>query len=75
MKPSKIYLSQSHMSGYEQKYIQEVFNSDGVVYKDHNLDSFEESLENYLGNHFCVGVLNSGTAAIPKFDFIRSQSW
>lgn len=64
MKPSKIYLSQPHMSGYEQKYIQEVFNTDGVDNKDHNLAGFEESLENYLGNHSFVGVLNSGTAAI-----------
>jgi hypothetical protein len=31
------------MSGYEQKYIQEVFNTDGVDNKDHNLAGFEES--------------------------------
>lgn len=64
MKPSKIYLSQSHMSGHEQKYIQEIFNPDGVDYKEHNLAGFEKGLENYLGNHSFVGVLNSGTAAI-----------
>lgn len=64
MKPPKIYLSQSHMSGHEQKYIQEIFNSDGVDYKEQNLAGFEEGLENYLGNDSFVGVLNSGTAAI-----------
>jgi dTDP-4-amino-4,6-dideoxygalactose transaminase len=64
MKPSKIYLSQSHMSGHEQKYIREVFNPDGVDYKDCNLAGFEEGLENYLGNNSFVGVLNSGTSAI-----------
>lgn len=64
MKLPKIYLSQSHMSGHEQKYIQEIFNSDGVDYKEQNLAGFEEGLENYLGNDSFVGVLNSGTAAI-----------
>ncbi|WP_310557766.1 DegT/DnrJ/EryC1/StrS family aminotransferase [Flavobacterium sp.] len=64
MKTSKIYLSQSHMSGNEKKYINEVFNPYAVDYKDYNLDSFEEVLENYLGNNSFVGVLNSGTAAI-----------
>jgi len=52
------------MSGHEQKYIQEIFNSDGVDYKEQNLAGFEEGLENYLGNDSFVGVLNSGTAAI-----------
>ena len=64
MKPSKIYLSQSQMSGYEQKYIQEVFNPDWIDQKDYNLTIFEKELENYLANNSFVGVLNSGTAAI-----------
>ncbi len=64
MKPTKIYLSQSHMSGHEQKYIQEIFNPNLVGHKDFNLISFEKCLENYLENNSFVGVLNSGTAAI-----------
>lgn len=64
MKSSKIYLSQSHMSGHEQKYIQEVFNPNWINDRDYNLASFEKVLENYLENNSFVGVLNSGTAAI-----------
>lgn len=64
MKPSKIYLSQSHMSGHEQKYIREIFNPDLVGNKDFNVINFEKCLESYLENNSFVGVLNSGTAAI-----------
>ena len=64
MKPFKIYLSQSHMSGREQKYIQEVFNPDWPALRDNNLTGFEKGLEDYLGSNSFVGVLNSGTAAL-----------
>jgi len=64
MKSSKIYLSQSHMSGHEQKYIQEVFNPDWSDPRDYNLGGFEKGLEDFLGNNSFVAVLNSGTAAI-----------
>ena len=64
MKPFKIYLSQSRMSGREQKYIQEVFNPDWPALRDSNLTGFEKGLEDYLGSNSFVGVLNSGTAAL-----------
>lgn len=64
MKSSKIYLSQSHISGNEQKYIQEIFNPDWINHRDDHLASFEKVLENYLENNAFVGVVNSGTAAI-----------
>ena len=64
MKPSKIYLSQSHMSGYEKKYIQEVFNPDWSDPRDYNLVGFENGLEDFFENKFFVAALNSGTAAI-----------
>lgn len=64
MNNSQIWISTPHMGGNEQKYIQEIFNPNRVDYKDYNLHSFEECLENYLGNNSFVAVLNSGTAAI-----------
>lgn len=63
MKPSEIYLSQSHMSGLEQKYVQEALN-DVIAQKGLNLTGFEKDLENYLGENSFIGALNSGTAAL-----------
>lgn len=45
-------------------YIQEVFHSDGVNYKNHNLASFEKILENYLGHDSFVSSLSFRTAYI-----------
>lgn len=64
MKPSEIYLSQSHMSGLEQKYVLEALNSDVITSKGLQLTNFEKKLENYLEQDCFVGALNSGTAAI-----------
>ena len=38
------------MSGNEKKYIDKVFYTYDIDYKNYNLNSFEECLENYLGN-------------------------
>ncbi|WP_317173124.1 DegT/DnrJ/EryC1/StrS family aminotransferase [Flavobacterium soyangense] len=64
MKPSKIYLSQPHMSGHEQNYVQEAFDANLLASEGSNLNSFEQDLEKYLGNQSHVGALSSGTSAI-----------
>ncbi len=60
----KIWLSLAHMSGEEQKYIQEAFDTNWVVPLGPNVNAFEELLDDYLGRDKKVVALVSGTAAI-----------
>lgn len=66
-----IYLSLAHMSGKEQKYIQEAFDTNWVVPLGPNVDGFEQDLERFLTLNSQLSTLNynvvalsSGTAAI-----------
>ncbi|MFC2152096.1 DegT/DnrJ/EryC1/StrS family aminotransferase [Bacteroidota bacterium] len=60
---SKIWLSSPHMSGKEQKYIEEAFDTNWIAPLGPNVDGFEQDIQNYLNvNH--VAALSSGTAAI-----------
>lgn len=60
----KIWLSLAHMSGEEQKYIQEAFDTNWVVPLGPNVNAFEELLTNHLGNRKKVVALISGTSAL-----------
>lgn len=60
----KIWLSLAHMSGEEQKYIQEAFDTNWVVPLGPNVNAFEELLTKHLGNKKKVVALISGTAAL-----------
>lgn len=60
----KIWLSLAHMSGEEQKYIQEAFDTNWVVPLGPNVNAFEDALKSYLGENKPVIALVSGTAAI-----------
>lgn len=51
------------MSGLEQRFIQEAFDSNLIAPFGVHIDAFELQLENHLGSGF-VALLNSGTAAI-----------
>jgi dTDP-4-amino-4,6-dideoxygalactose transaminase len=64
MKDYKIWLSLAEMGGGEQKYIQEAFDTNWVVPLGPNVDVFERTLENYIGNNKHVVTLSSGTAAV-----------
>jgi dTDP-4-amino-4,6-dideoxygalactose transaminase len=64
MSNSKIWLSSPHMSGFEQKYIQEAFDTNWIAPVGANLNRFEQDLENYLNQDVFVGALSSGTAAL-----------
>lgn len=62
MKP--IYLCLAHMSGQEQTFIQEAFDTNWVVPLGPNVNGFEEDLQLYLGHDKHVAALASGTSAI-----------
>lgn len=64
MSNNRIYLSLAKMSGEEQKYIQEAFDTNWVVPLGPNVNAFEEELENYIGEEKQVAALSAGTAAI-----------
>ncbi len=60
----KILLCLAHMSGNEQKFIQEAFDTNWVVPLGPNVNAFEENLETFLGEDRHVAALSAGTAAI-----------
>lgn len=62
-KHDKIFLSPPHMSGREQKYIEEAFDLNWIAPLGNNVDGFENELAKY-NNINDVAVVNSGTAAI-----------
>ncbi len=60
----RIYLCLAHMSGQEQKFIQEAFDTNWVVPLGPNVNGFEEDLKRFVGEDKEVVALSSGTAAI-----------
>lgn len=62
-KNDRIYLSSPHMSGHEQKYIQEAFNQNWIAPLGPNVDEFENCLASYCEVNEAA-ALSSGTAAI-----------
>jgi len=61
----RIYLSSPHMSdeGYEEKYVQEAFDTNWIAPLGKNVDMFEEELTEMVGIDHAT-ALASGTAAI-----------
>ena len=64
MNNKRIYLCLAHMSGKEQDYIKEAFDTNWVVPLGPNVNAFEADLEAYLGEDKKVVALSAGTAAI-----------
>lgn len=60
----RIYLCLAHMSGKEQQFIQEAFDTNWVVPLGPNVNGFEEDLKQFVGQDKEVVALSSGTAAI-----------
>ncbi len=60
----RIYLCLAHMSGQEQKFIQEAFDTNWVVPLGPNVNGFEEDLKHFVEENKEVVALSSGTAAI-----------
>ncbi|WP_404455389.1 aminotransferase class I/II-fold pyridoxal phosphate-dependent enzyme [Virgibacillus necropolis] len=59
----RLYLSSPHMSGNEQKYIQEAFDLNWIAPLGNNVDGLEKELATY-NNIGGATVVTSGTAAI-----------
>ncbi len=59
----KIYLSSPHMSGNEQKYLDEAFATNWIAPLGPHVEAFERELADYVGLNGAV-VLSSGTAAL-----------
>ena len=60
----RIYLCLAHMSGKEQQFIQEAFDTNWVVPLGPNVNGFEEDLRRFVAQDKEVVALSSGTAAI-----------
>lgn len=60
----RIYLCLAHMSGAEQAFIKEAFDTNWVVPLGPNVNGFEEDLKQFAGGGKEVVALSSGTAAV-----------
>lgn len=60
----RIYLCLAHMSGAEQAFIQEAFDTNWVVPLGPNVNGFEDDLKNFVGEGKEVVALSAGTAAV-----------
>ena len=60
---SKIWLSSPHMSGNEQKYINEAFESNWGAPLGKNIDEFENQVSQYTGTKYAAAA-TTGTAAL-----------
>lgn len=60
----RIWLSLAHMSGEEQEFIREAFDTNWVVPLGPNVNGFEQDLAAFLGKRRHVVALSAGTAAI-----------
>lgn len=64
MNDKPIYLCLAHMSGREQDYIKEAFDTNWVVPLGPNVNGFEQDIKDYLGSEKEIVALSAGTAAI-----------
>lgn len=64
MKKERILLCLAHMSGNEQRFIEEAFAENWVVPLGPNVNEFERLLENFMGHDKKVVALSAGTAAL-----------
>mgnify|MGYP003288394604 CR=1 FL=1 len=60
----RIYLCLAHMSGNEQKFIQEAFDTNWVVPLGPNVNGFEQDLKDFVGENKEIVALSAGTAAV-----------
>ena len=60
----RIYLCLAHMSGKEQDFIREAFDTNWVVPLGPNVNAFEEELKHFIGENKEGVALSAGTAAI-----------
>ena len=61
---NRIYLCLAHMSGEEQKFIKEAFDTNWVVPLGPNVNGFEDDLKLFVGENKEIVALASGTSAV-----------
>nr|WP_321223485.1 aminotransferase class I/II-fold pyridoxal phosphate-dependent enzyme [uncultured Psychroserpens sp.] len=61
---SKIWLSSPHMSGKEQSYVNNAFETNWIAPLGPHVNGFENAIQDYLQENSHVAALSSGTAAI-----------
>lgn len=61
---NRIWLSLAHMSGQEQSFIKDAFDTNWVVPLGPNVNGFEVDLSTYLGTNSHLVALSAGTAAL-----------
>ena len=59
----RILLSPPHLNGYEEKFVQEAFESNWIAPMGPNVNMFEQEMRDYVGIEGAV-ALSSGTAGI-----------
>lgn len=64
MSRNRIYLCLAHMSGEEQKFIKEAFDTNWVVPLGPNVNGFEDDLKQFVGENKEIVALSAGTAAV-----------
>ncbi|MHA7831053.1 MAG: DegT/DnrJ/EryC1/StrS family aminotransferase [Flagellimonas sp.] len=60
----KIWLSPPHMGGSEETYVKEAFKTNWIAPLGPNVQQFEKSIEDFVGNNTYAACLSSGTGAI-----------
>ena len=60
----RILLCLCHLSGNEQKFVNETFDTNWVVPLGPNVNGFEKDLEEFVGQNKRVVALSAGTAAV-----------
>lgn len=60
----RILLCLCHLSGNEQKFVKEAFDTNWVVPLGPNVNGFEKDLEEFVGQNKRVVALSAGTAAV-----------
>lgn len=63
MKPKRVYLSPPHLSGYEQLFVQEAFESNWIAPLGPHVDAFEQEFAHLIGSPYAA-ALSSGTAGL-----------
>lgn len=61
---NRIYLCLAHMSGEEQKFIKEAFDTNWVVPLGPNVNGFEDDLKQFVSEDKEIVALSAGTAAV-----------
>ena len=61
---SKIWLSSPHMSGKEQEFVKQAFDTNWIAPLGPHVDGFETDIKDYLGSSNHIAALSSGTAAL-----------